>query len=109
MFRPGAVVAGERMAAHKMHVVGQRLLKCIDDFHLGAAGILFFGGYMVVYFETWRAVFFAPAIFAFFFALFLFNRLRDRPEDVGLPPIEDYHLIEEHVYKEYMDNSRACQ
>ncbi|MCP3672933.1 MAG: MFS transporter [Gammaproteobacteria bacterium] len=64
--------------------------------HLGAAGILFFGGYMVVYFETWRVVFFAPAVFAFLFALFLMNRLRDQPEDVGLPPIEEYQQIKEH-------------
>ena len=64
--------------------------------HLGAAGILFFGGYMVVYFETWRVVFFAPAVFAFLFALFLMNRLRDQPEDVGLPPIEEYQQIKDH-------------
>jgi len=61
--------------------------------HLGAAGILFMGGYLVVYFETWRAVFFAPATFSLLFALFLINRLRDKPEDVGLPSIEDYQLI----------------
>ena len=58
--------------------------------HLGAAGILFGGAYLVIYFESWRAVFFIPAIFAFLFAIFLINRLRDRPEDVGLPPIELY-------------------
>ena len=54
--------------------------------HAGAAGILMIGGYLVVYFESWRAVFFAPATFALLFALFLINRLRDKPEDVGLPP-----------------------
>ena len=64
--------------------------------HLGAAGILFFGGYMVVYFETWRVVFFAPAVFAFIYAFFLMNRLRDRPEDVGLPPVEEYQQIKDH-------------
>jgi len=67
--------------------------------HLGAAGILFMGGYLAVYFETWRAVFFAPAAFAFIFAFFLINRLRDKPEDVGLPPIEVYqqHKDAEHA------------
>lgn len=59
--------------------------------HIGAAFILSVGGYLIVYFETWRAVFFAPAAFAIIFGLFLFNRLRDKPEDVDLPPIEVYH------------------
>ncbi|MFT5520871.1 MAG: phosphoglycerate transporter family protein [Enterobacterales bacterium] len=60
--------------------------------HLGAAGILFAGGYIIVYFETWRAVFFGPALFALIYAFFLMNRLRDKPEDVGLPAIEVYQL-----------------
>jgi len=63
--------------------------------HLGAAGILFAGGYLVVYFESWRAVFFAPATFALLFAFFLINRLRDKPEDVDLPPVE--------IYQQYKD------
>lgn len=64
--------------------------------HLGAAGILFAGGYLVVYFDSWRAVFFAPATFALLYAFFLINRLRDKPEDVGLPPIEVYHQSTSH-------------
>jgi len=56
--------------------------------HVGAATILFVGGYLVVFFDSWRAVFLGPAAFAFIFAFFLINRLRDRPEDVGLPPVE---------------------
>ncbi|MDQ7051072.1 MAG: MFS transporter [Enterobacterales bacterium] len=51
--------------------------------HIGAAVILSAGGWLVVYFDTWRAVFFAPAAFAFVYAFFLLNRLRDKPEDVG--------------------------
>ncbi len=72
--------------------------------HLGAAGILSFGGYLIVYFETWRAVFFAPAAFAFVFAFFLINRLRDRPEDVGLPPIEEYHQVQHHQIIDNVDD-----
>ena len=64
--------------------------------HLGAAGILFAGGYIVVFFDTWRAIFFIPAIFAFLFAFFLINRLRDKPEDVGLPSIEAYDHYNQH-------------
>jgi len=63
--------------------------------HIGAAVILSGGAYLIVYFETWRAAFFAPAAFALVFAFFLMNRLRDRPEDVDLPPIEVYQLYKE--------------
>jgi len=59
--------------------------------HIGAAVILSAGGWLVVYFDTWRAVFFAPAAFALVYAFFLMNRLRDRPEDVGLSSVEEYH------------------
>jgi phosphoglycerate transporter family protein len=76
--------------------------------HLGAAGILFAGGYIVVYFDSWRAVFFGPAIFALIYGFFLMNRLRDKPEDVGLPPVEVYQLYnksdgEEEVSKEAIE------
>lgn len=74
--------------------------------HLGAAGILFMGGYIAAYFGSWRAVFFAPAVFAFVFAFFLINRLRDRPEDVGLPPIEEYHQVEQHQQSESLSNEK---
>jgi len=59
--------------------------------HLGAAFILSATGYIIVYFESWRAAFFTPAVFALIYGFFLINRLRDRPEDVDLPPIEIYH------------------
>lgn len=59
--------------------------------HIGAAFILFAGGYIIAYFESWRAVFFTPAAFALIYGFFLINRLRDKPEDVGLPSIEVYH------------------
>ncbi|MGX5174890.1 MFS transporter [Aliikangiella sp. IMCC44653] len=66
--------------------------------HIGAAFILTAGGYLIVYFETWRAVFFAPAMFALIYGFFLFNRLRDKPEEVNLPPIEVYQ--QSHLDKE---------
>ncbi|MDM3872348.1 MFS transporter [Porticoccus sp. W117] len=58
--------------------------------HIGGAVILVVGGYLVTYFESWRAVFVAPGAFALIFAIFLFNRLRDRPESAGLPSVEVY-------------------
>lgn len=63
--------------------------------HIGAAIILSGGGYLIAYFESWRSVFFAPAAFALIFGFFLFNRLRDKPEDVGLPDVEEYQKAQD--------------
>jgi OPA family sugar phosphate sensor protein UhpC-like MFS transporter len=50
-----------------------------------------FAGWAADRMDNWRWAFFAPAgaLFAIFL-LFLFFQ-RNKPEDVGLPPIEDYH------------------
>ncbi|MGB0495777.1 MAG: MFS transporter, partial [Kangiellaceae bacterium] len=63
--------------------------------HIGAAIILSAGGYLITYFDSWRAVFFGPATFALIYAIFLFNRLRDKPEDVGLPDVEVYQSVKD--------------
>lgn len=38
----------------------------------------------------WRGVFIGPAIICLIGVFFILNRLRDRPEQLGLPPIEKY-------------------
>jgi OPA family glycerol-3-phosphate transporter-like MFS transporter len=38
----------------------------------------------------WRSAFFVPGILAVICALYLLLRLRDTPQSVGLPPVEDY-------------------
>ncbi len=38
----------------------------------------------------WQAAFYFPAVIALFGSLYLFLRLRDTPQSVGLPPIEEY-------------------
>lgn len=72
--------------------------------HAGAAIILNVGGFLVVYFDSWRAVFFVPAAFSLVYAFFLLNRLRDKPEDVGLPPIEEYHSETPSISEEKTDS-----
>jgi sugar phosphate permease len=57
---------------------------------LGAALILFSGGYVVQY-GGWRAGFIIPGIFCIFGAIFIAWKMVDRPESVGLPPIMEYH------------------
>jgi OPA family glycerol-3-phosphate transporter-like MFS transporter/OPA family sugar phosphate sensor protein UhpC-like MFS transporter len=42
-------------------------------------------------FYTWRLSFFVPAGIAILGALFLFNRLRDTPESLGLPSVEEMY------------------
>ncbi|MDR1167999.1 MAG: MFS transporter [Heliobacteriaceae bacterium] len=39
----------------------------------------------------WQAAFLFPAVTAIFVALWLLNRLRDKPSSIGLPDVEDYY------------------
>lgn len=61
---------------------------------VGAAIILVVSGYLVEhqwrYGEGWQYVFILPGIFALFIAFLVFNRLRDIPSSMGLPPVEKY-------------------
>jgi OPA family glycerol-3-phosphate transporter-like MFS transporter len=40
----------------------------------------------------WRSAFYVPAVIAMICAAYLFWRMRDTPQSVGLPPIEEYKL-----------------
>lgn len=44
----------------------------------------------VAYFGDWHATLYLPGIIAVFIALIIYLTLRDRPQVVGLPPIEEY-------------------
>ncbi len=55
---------------------------------IGAALALLICSELVVY--NWRLCFLVPAVLAVAGAAFLIERLRDTPESVGLPPIEEY-------------------
>lgn len=50
-----------------------------------------FAGYMAERFHDWRFAFFIPAAALFGIWLVFVVFQRDRPEDVGLPPVEEYH------------------
>lgn len=54
---------------------------------VGTALILALGGYLGHHYG-WRAVFWGPAILGVVTALFLWWRVRDTPESLGLPPVE---------------------
>ncbi|MES2731622.1 MAG: MFS transporter [Bacteroidota bacterium] len=55
---------------------------------VGAAIIFIAGGYLVLL--GWQYAFIIPSIIAFLVAIFLFDRIRDIPENMGLPSIEAY-------------------
>ncbi len=46
--------------------------------------------YAFAYFNDWHAKFYVPGMFAIFISVFIYLTLRDRPEVVGLPSIEEY-------------------
>lgn len=58
---------------------------------IGASLVLVLNSFLVVY--DWRYCFFVPSALAFMGAIFLMNRLRDRPESMGLPSIVTYHGV----------------
>ena len=55
---------------------------------IGAALVLILNSFLIIY--NWRYCFIVPAILAFLGAVFIVNRLRDKPESIGLPPVEQY-------------------
>jgi OPA family glycerol-3-phosphate transporter-like MFS transporter/OPA family sugar phosphate sensor protein UhpC-like MFS transporter len=57
---------------------------------LGGASILILGGYLIARYATWRIVFFVPAGIALVVAAGMLWGLRDTPESVGLPDVDDW-------------------
>lgn len=55
---------------------------------IGAGLVLILNSFLVVY--DWRLCFFVPAVVALLGVLFIMNRLRDKPETMGLPVVETY-------------------
>lgn len=47
-------------------------------------------GFIVNYYNDWRMAFLVPSILAIFVAIWLFNRLRDKPQSLGLPCVEKF-------------------
>ena len=56
---------------------------------IGAASVIMMNGLLVKSFG-WRSCFFVPAAIATVVSLFVLWRLRDRPQSLGLPPVEEY-------------------
>ena len=63
--------------------------------NVGGGGLGVLSAWALSHFATneadWRPAFYVPAIVALIIAVIAFLLIRDRPEAIGLPPIEEYH------------------
>ncbi|MBW2734355.1 MAG: MFS transporter [Deltaproteobacteria bacterium] len=71
----------------------------------GGGLILVIAGWLGMAFG-WRAVFWGPAVIALFGVLFILDRVRDRPEALGLPPIDVYRDDPELISPEDSERSQ---
>ncbi|WP_038364150.1 glycerol-3-phosphate transporter [Borrelia persica] len=55
----------------------------------GLAGII--SSWALKYFNEWQAIFYVPAFIVIIIAIFVLITLRDTPQSVGLPPIEEHN------------------
>lgn len=60
-----------------------------------------------LYYFDWRTAMYIPGILCIFGGLFLINRLRDTPQSLGLPPIEEFRNDYVGVTKSDLDGKRA--
>ncbi|MFY9589288.1 MFS transporter [Rickettsia endosymbiont of Halotydeus destructor] len=67
---------------------------------IGGAFAMVICGYLVEAYG-WRAAFFVPGVFACLVSLFLFNRLRNSPKEVGLGTVEEYKECEVQTLNDY--------
>lgn len=70
---------------------------------IGAGIIAAVGSYLITSLG-WRSVFYMPAIFCLGMCVFLYNRLRDTPQSLGLPSIEEHHKVHSTKGKKTDDN-----
>lgn len=72
---------------------------------IGGAGIMVLAGYLIPTYG-WRSAFYVPAFIGIAISFFLINRLRDTPQSIGLPPVEEYRN-EAHITDEYEDQAKS--
>jgi MFS transporter, OPA family, sugar phosphate sensor protein UhpC len=73
--------------------------------NVGGAIIPLFVAMVIAYSGDWRWAMWAPGILAILGGLFLFERMRDIPESMGLPPIEVYKNEKDTVDKPSQEKS----
>lgn len=73
---------------------------------VGGGLILLLAGYLTQYYG-WRMSFYVPAAIGIVCAIFLIDRLRDTPEALGLPSVEDYRNDHPHEHVMKCDESSS--
>jgi sugar phosphate permease len=56
---------------------------------IGAAAVVGLGGLLVWMGFGWKSIFYVPAVIAFITCIYLWMTLKDTPESLGLPPVEE--------------------
>ena len=80
--------------------LGTKWALCSSSHQIGGAIISVFAGYLIIHYG-WRSAFIVPALICLVVAVFIYNRLRDRPQDLNLPPVEEYKGELKHISDEY--------
>ena len=74
--------------------------------NVGACIIPWIVGFCIYYFD-WRVAMYVPGVLCIIGGLFLINRLRDTPQSLGLPPIEEFRNDYTGVNKQDLDGKVA--
>ncbi|XP_022778383.1 uncharacterized protein LOC111319933 [Stylophora pistillata] len=82
--------------------LGSKWALWASSHQIGAVAIFSLGGLLIERYG-WRSAFLVPAFVCLGLAFFLFNRLRDTPQQVGLPPVEEYKGDVVHVSEHYQE------
>lgn len=80
--------------------LGSKWALWASSHQIGAVAIFGLGGFLIEQFG-WRSAFIIPAFVSIGLSFFVFNRIRDTPKQVGLPPVEEYKGDVNHVSQQY--------
>lgn len=69
--------------------LGSKWALWASSHQIGSVAVFGLGGFLIEQYG-WRSAFIVPSFIALIVVFFLFNRLRDTPQQVGLPPVEEY-------------------
>ncbi len=77
---------------------------------IGGATIFILAAYLIEHYG-WKSAFFVPSIVGIIMSFFLYNRLRDTPQSMGLPAVEYYKGLRpvEEKEEEYISNKDLCK
>ena len=76
---------------------------------IGGGLIMLINAWAIWYFQDWRFCFFIPAIIAVIGTMMLIERLRDSPESMGMPPIEEYYKKHKQIHCEKVSKTNEKQ